>query len=115
MNLIDGDSVNVFKSKRNDLIKSVAKVLKQYPVVPLYGDMKIAIVFILQQCKHWDADEMSKEWVSANTDKLRRRYEIVFFRQRIQDVSRGSPRLACASLDRCSRVARRSTTSTWQR
>lgn len=56
--LIDGDaedikSVNVFKGKLFK-IGPVQKLFKEYPVIPLYGDMPITTYFILSKAPHFE-------------------------------------------------------------
>jgi cytoplasmic FMR1 interacting protein len=62
---IDGDaedpkSINVFKGKLFK-IGSAQKLFKEYPVIPLYGDMPITTYFILSKAPHFD-HSMSSTW-----------------------------------------------------
>lgn len=64
--LIDGDaedpkSINVFKGKLFK-ISSVQKLFKEYPVIPLYGDMPITTFFILSKAPHFDSHSMGVSW-----------------------------------------------------
>jgi hypothetical protein len=71
--LIDSEEpegLDVFKSKKINL-SQVQKALKYYPTLPIYGDIKIDVTFILMQCKHWD-QEMSSKWQSTNPGKIAR-------------------------------------------
>ncbi len=66
--LMDSDDkkngLNAFKSKKIQLEKA-QKFLKQKPVIPLYMDMQISAVFILQRCAHWNADEYVLSFVCS--------------------------------------------------
>ena len=58
MVIIDGDlsdlkSINVFTFKKLNL-SSIQKVLRRYPVVPLYGDMSITLYYILERAQHFN-------------------------------------------------------------
>lgn len=65
--------INVFRHKGADL-GFFKKLFKQAPVVPLYGDMHISVLFVLRQCPHWDEDDMLAEWTTAQPEKLARNY-----------------------------------------
>jgi cytoplasmic FMR1 interacting protein len=72
--LADGDqdgggSFSIFKTNKIKL-SSVQKLLKRYPVVPLYGDMCITIEYVLQQSVHYDKQSMGSVWGAADSDKL---------------------------------------------
>ena len=67
MFLIDGDtkdpkSFNIFKSKSQVSISSLQKLIKQHPVVPLYGDMPITLFYILCRIPHFDRATMGEKW-----------------------------------------------------
>ena len=47
---------SIFKSKKIRLERAMA-IYKLRPVIPLYGDMQISAVFILQRCAHWNSEE----------------------------------------------------------
>ena len=53
-----GAAFNVFKNKRV-CASRVTKIFKRYPVVPLFGDMHISLIFILQRCPNYDAAAMA--------------------------------------------------------
>ena len=64
MLLTDGDlsepnSFNIFKHKS---MSNVQKLMKQYPVVPLCGDMPITLFCTLCQIPHFDRLAMGKRW-----------------------------------------------------
>lgn len=72
--LIDGDaedpkSVNVFKGKLFK-ISSVQKLFKEYPVIPLYGDMPITTFFILSAAPHFDSHTMGSAWGEVPDPKV---------------------------------------------
>ena len=76
--LMDSDEVegpNVFKSKKINLAQ-IQKALKYFPTLPIYGDMKIDVTFILQQCKHWD-EEMATKWQSTKPAKIARKFLVL--------------------------------------
>ena len=66
MLLLDGDasqpkSFNVFKSKQVK-INVLQKLFREYPVVPLYGDMPITLCYILYRITHFDRATMGAQW-----------------------------------------------------
>lgn len=63
------DGNNVFRSKKFRLDR-VQRIFKTTPIVPLYGDMKISIEFVLKQCAHWNEEEMAPAWVTRKEGKL---------------------------------------------
>ena len=67
MFLIDGDAIgtqtfNIFKSKSQVPMSKLQKLIKQYPVVPLYGDMPITLFYILCRIPHFDRATMGEKW-----------------------------------------------------
>ena len=64
MFIIDGDpadprGLNIFNHKS---ISKLQKLIRQYPVVPLYGDMPITLFYILCRIPHFDRSRMGERW-----------------------------------------------------
>jgi len=78
----DKDGFNVFKNKKLRMDR-VLKIYKTCPVVPLYGDMRISVLWVLKQCVHWQ-DEMAQQWVTSKEGKLDRNYLLSYHRERIR-------------------------------
>lgn len=63
--LMDGKESSVLKmdQKKRISISKIDKIFKQFPVVPLFGDVQIALVTYLKICPHFDG--MRDKWTSA--------------------------------------------------
>mmetsp|Transcript_22337 Transcript_22337/g.32537 ORF Transcript_22337/g.32537 Transcript_22337/m.32537 type:complete len:1588 (+) Transcript_22337:206-4969(+) len=66
MLLIDGDaadpkSFNIFRNKAVKLAP-LQKLMKEYPVTPLYGDMPITLFYIMYRVPHFDRASMGAAW-----------------------------------------------------
>lgn len=68
------DGLNVFKYKKVKLERYM-KLFRLMPVVPLYGDMHIAIEYVLARCKHWVPELMAGLWTNNNEVKLQREFQ----------------------------------------
>ena len=74
--LVDGDTeegsgsggYNVFKQKKVKLDKA-KQYFKQFPVLPMYGDMPIRPEVILQRAPHYDVATMGIAWGGGEPDK----------------------------------------------
>jgi cytoplasmic FMR1 interacting protein len=69
MLLVDGDpadpkSLNVFSSKWSRQ-PVVLKLFKRFPVVPLYADMTITLLYILDRAPHFNRETMCETWGGA--------------------------------------------------
>lgn len=74
MLLLDGEasqpkSFNVFKSKHVKL-SVLQKLFREYPVVPLYGDMPITLCYILYRITHFDRSTMGAQWGESPDTKV---------------------------------------------
>lgn len=73
MVMVDGDaqeepkSFNVFKTSKIKATRLQA-VFKKYPIVPLYGDMSIAMEIILHRSSHYDRAAMGSQWGQKEAD-----------------------------------------------
>jgi cytoplasmic FMR1 interacting protein len=64
MVLVDGDasdtkSFNVFKKSNAHALQ---RILKKYPVVPLFGDMTITVLYILERAQHFNKGALGDSW-----------------------------------------------------
>ena len=64
MVLVDGDasdtkSFNVFKKSNAHALQ---RILKRYPVVPLFGDMTITVLYILERAQHFNRGALGDSW-----------------------------------------------------
>jgi cytoplasmic FMR1 interacting protein len=77
--LIDGDkddgTFNVFKSKKVKL-DPVKALFKQFPVLPMYGDMPIRPEVILQRAPHYDVASMGASWGGVEDKGVAEKYQI---------------------------------------
>jgi len=82
--LIDADEkkggINIFKTSYP---KKFQKVFKIFPIIPLYGDMRVEVMLVLQQCHHWE-DEMESQWENRKKMRLERNYELTYHRDAIR-------------------------------
>jgi cytoplasmic FMR1 interacting protein len=83
-----GKGPNVFKPHSSDKVKfsleRMKKLFKSFPIIPLYADMHIDVMFVLRRCKNWDEETMAESWTTAVPKKLRERYELLYQRQKIR-------------------------------
>ena len=93
MYLADGDDksskgINVFKLTSSDKVKfsldRMKKLFKPFPIIPLFHDMHIDVMFVLRRCKNWDEQIMAEQWATAVQKKMRERYELLYQRQKIR-------------------------------
>ena len=73
MFLMDSDSTeksafNVFKAKKINT-SAVTKCFNRNPVVPVFGDMHISLIYILQRCPHFEAGSMTSTWGEDDRDQ----------------------------------------------
>lgn len=83
--LIDSDEKDgqsVFKSKKVRMDR-IFKLFRHVPVVPLYGDMKISVMWVLKKCVHWQ-EEMESQWLTTKEGKLDRCYLLLYHREKIR-------------------------------
>lgn len=59
--------INVFRQYRSKL-SPVQKLLKKFPVVPLFGDMSLNIIYIIERAANFDSENMRGSWVSESND-----------------------------------------------
>ncbi|KAK2551270.1 Cytoplasmic FMR1-interacting protein 2 [Acropora cervicornis] len=59
----DSDVVKMDQKKRINISK-IDKIFKQFPVVPLFGDVQIALVTYLKMCPHFEG--MREKWSSSS-------------------------------------------------
>lgn len=64
MVIVDGDSsdaksFNVFKKSNAHALQ---RILKRYPVVPLFGDMTITVLYILERAQHFNRGALGDSW-----------------------------------------------------
>jgi hypothetical protein len=71
----DNASFNVFKSKKLKL-EPLKVLFKQYPVLPMYGDMPIRPEVILQRAPHYDVASMGAAWGGLEDKATADRYQI---------------------------------------
>ena len=91
--------MNVFKDMKKQL-QFLQKVIKQYPVVPLYGDHPISLYFIIERIPHFDRSTMSALWQdpssataqvsstssnNARQDKIHESYDVLLHYPRIKE------------------------------
>jgi len=72
----DSKSTNVFKQFKSKL-GPIQKLCRGYPIVPLYGDMTVGTLFILERCDHFERSTMTTMWGSSGDDINEARYDIV--------------------------------------
>jgi cytoplasmic FMR1 interacting protein len=81
-------ALNVFKLSSSDKVKfslsRLQRLFKAFPIIPLYADMHIDVMFVLRRCPHWDEETMLEQWGTNKPQKLRERYELVYHRQKIR-------------------------------
>jgi hypothetical protein len=79
---------------RHRLVKKerFAKLLKRYPVVPLYGDMHMSLQAVLHRCPNF-AQESATEWVAVSRKDDQRV-------QQAYDISAHLPRLRVQAAER---------------
>jgi cytoplasmic FMR1 interacting protein len=90
--LVDSDDQkgghNVFKLGSSDKIKfslsRMQKLFKSFPIIPLYADMHIDVMFVLRRCKHWEEESMKEAWQTNRPQKLKERYELIYQRAKIR-------------------------------
>ena len=79
---------NIFKLQSSDKLKfslsRLQKLFKAFPIIPLYADMHIDVMFVLRRCKHWDEETMADAWVTNKSQKTKERYELLYSRQKIR-------------------------------
>jgi cytoplasmic FMR1 interacting protein len=79
---------NVFKLSSSSSIKfslsRLQKMFKTFPIIPLYADMHIDVMFVLRRCQHWDEETMAESWMTARPHKLKERYELIYHRAKIR-------------------------------
>ncbi|XP_066016984.1 cytoplasmic FMR1-interacting protein 2 [Pocillopora verrucosa] len=59
----DNTSVLKMDQKKRISISKIDKIFKQFPVVPLFGDVQVALVTYLKMCPNFDT--MREKWTSA--------------------------------------------------
>lgn len=87
--LIDGDaedpkSINVFKGKLFK-ISTVQKLFREYPVIPLFGDMPITTYFILAKAPHFE-HSMGSYWGEVPDAKVVANHQLKTHWQDIKDA-----------------------------
>ena len=93
--------VNVFRyagKGRLDL-ERVRRYVRLLPIIPLYMDMHLDVLFVLKRLPHFEEDKMRSDWISlpadtsvtsptspahSRRDKLYQRYHLIYQRQRIR-------------------------------
>lgn len=86
--LIDGNSdsskkENVFRNKNLDIV-ALQNIFKQHPVVPLYADMSLTLIFILQRAGHYDPS-MFIPWGGDPSGQVINQYDLTNHWQSIKD------------------------------
>jgi len=82
--LMDGEQngENVFKTKKLKLHR-IYKVLKRYPVVPLYGDMQMELKSLVDKAAHFE----ERTWVQfEKEDKIVKDYELTNYLEDVRVV-----------------------------
>lgn len=64
----DAKSLNAFKQYKSRL-GPIQKLCRMFPIVPIYGDVTIGNLFILQKCDHFDINTMLNQW-SPSTENI---------------------------------------------
>jgi cytoplasmic FMR1 interacting protein len=67
-------------------LNRVQKLFKPFPIIPLYADMHIDVMFVLRRSVHWDEQIMGVQWTTARPQKLVERYELLYHREKIRDT-----------------------------
>ena len=86
--LLDSDDkkgMNAFRynGKVKFDMNKVQKVVKTLPILPLYNDMHLDVIFVLKRCAHWE-DNMSSEWITAKPQKVMIKYSLTAHRVKIR-------------------------------
>ena len=85
--LADGDTsesskgsgaCNVFKKYKSKLLP-IQKIICKYPVVPLYGDMTITAIYILERASNYDEGTMKNVWSNQADNIVSAGYDIVTY------------------------------------
>eukprot|EP01041_Mallomonas_annulata_P000174 gene174-299_t len=73
-NIEDNKSLNIFRSKKS--LVPYQKLMKQYPIVPLYGDMPMNMIYILERFPHFEKNTMTSSWVEPIEKKIPDAYNL---------------------------------------
>jgi cytoplasmic FMR1 interacting protein len=57
-------------------LESVRNVFNEYPIVPLFGDLTIRLVYILQRSTNFDLMEHGEQWGSQILEETSRKYRL---------------------------------------
>jgi cytoplasmic FMR1 interacting protein len=88
MLLIDGEaadprSLNVFTTKKLN-IPSLQQLFNKHPVLPLYADMTITVIYIFERSPHFDRGEVAKLWGDDLPVKTAAEYNVASHWERIK-------------------------------
>lgn len=63
LQLLDSESCNAFRHRDIDA-NSISKICREHPVVPLYNDMVVSLIYILKDCHNFDYQDasMRRKW-----------------------------------------------------
>lgn len=81
MLLIDGEPDNpkqsVFKHKAlTNLIPTLQQIFKRHPVVPLYADITITVMYIFERSPNFNGEEMGSSWGADEKEKIEREHSV---------------------------------------
>ena len=96
-------AINVFRyaGKGRLELDRVKRYVRLMPIIPLYMDMHIDVLFVLKRIGHFEEDKMRSDWIALTSDvsvlsptqagappqrrdKLYQRYHLIYQRQRIR-------------------------------
>ena len=93
--------VNVFRYQGKGRLEldRVKRYVRLMPIIPLYMDMHLDVLFVLKRLPHFEEDKMKGDWISlpadtsvtsptspaaSRRDKVYQRYHLIYQRQRIR-------------------------------
>lgn len=84
--LLDSHQTDYNPFKQDALrLGPIQKLYKSTPIVPLYGDMQLEVIFILRLCSFWDEDEYVDRWTTRVPAKLGKHYELKYHKNKIRE------------------------------
>ena len=83
-NIDDAKGINVFRNLKKQ-IAILQRVFKQYPIVPLYGDMPMTIQFIIERIPHYDKLMMNSAWMDSFDKRITEAYDITLHWETIKE------------------------------
>lgn len=73
--LDDGKTSNVFKNGKVKSLNKVQKLMKKFPVVPLFADTSLTLEYVLQLAPHYEPG-MATNWCADSDIKTSSQYDI---------------------------------------